>query len=433
MTGARDRALGFFLVPAAAYVGSSVALGARNAMAPPPHTVDPEEVRLRKQLAYVLAGAAVGSLVFSRSRIGSAGTRHAAEGAALGSAIAAAIAYIHAIRTERAAFVLPVPGAPPTREIPRPLLAPPPQAFQSLLRDPRELVVDPALAPPTVAERAGPRPMPPPMPPRPVAAAGPGTETGRAFWSPPSSATPAAPSAAVRYLTGEQLPSDATLASTIAAVRARLADMDAFYTFEWYPRTFGTSRPDIPQRLGLNSHYRSFGDQAQLVADFLRPLRPASGWTDETLRAALLESLRLRSIPGFSRHHWGTDVDVVAAPPAAWRTGGALTQLIPFMRDEAPRFGFYNPYAAGRHPEPARPHFEPEPWHLSYFAMAEPLRRHWLATLQGPDLAALYDRAAVAIAREGDVPTDALRRILPTLDLVSYVRNVAPVPAEVTT
>lgn len=232
-------------------------------------------------------------------------------------------------------------------------------------------------------------------------------------------------SAQVRYLTGEQLPGDPILASTIAEVAARLEPLRAYYTNVWYPEHVGSARPDVPRTLSLISHYRSFDDQARIVAGQFGPSRPR---TDEEIRAVLLQSLTTRSIPGFSRHHWGTDVDLVSAESANFAPGGRLAVLIPFFRDVAPRFGFYNTYAAGQYPAPSAPHYNPEPWHTSYFSMAAPLQNQWLEKMSSDELARLLDRAAYAIGQKAGVSIPALRRVLGTLDLPSYVRNVAPAP-----
>lgn len=101
-----DRSLGFLLVPTAAYVASSM-LGARNAMAPRLGMPDPETVRLRKQTAYLLGATAVGALIVSRVGARGSMTSRVAEGGAVGSAIAAVVAYLHAIRTPP----VPIPAA----------------------------------------------------------------------------------------------------------------------------------------------------------------------------------------------------------------------------------------------------------------------------------------------------------------------------------
>ena len=84
--------------------------------------------------------------------------------------------------------------------------------------------------------------------------------------------------------------------------------------------------------------------------------------------------LRWSALPGASRHHWGTDIDIydlVAKPPdyevdlvpAEVEAGGMFAPLHEWLdariaEDNA--FGFFRPYDADRHG------VAPERWHLSY-------------------------------------------------------------------
>jgi LAS superfamily LD-carboxypeptidase LdcB len=82
------------------------------------------------------------------------------------------------------------------------------------------------------------------------------------------------------------------------------------------------------------------------------------------------------ALPGASRHHWGTDVDVIdrAAMPQGYRlqltreefTSGVFVRLSAWLDERAARFGFFRPYATDRGA------ISPEPWHLSYADLAVP-------------------------------------------------------------
>jgi LAS superfamily LD-carboxypeptidase LdcB len=84
--------------------------------------------------------------------------------------------------------------------------------------------------------------------------------------------------------------------------------------------------------------------------------------------------LRWSALPGTSRHHWGTDVDVYDAAamdsgyqlqlvPGECHGGGRFSALHRWL-DEVTRrgdsFGFYRPFDIDRGG------VAPEPWHLSY-------------------------------------------------------------------
>jgi LAS superfamily LD-carboxypeptidase LdcB len=98
-----------------------------------------------------------------------------------------------------------------------------------------------------------------------------------------------------------------------------------------------------------------------------KPLDFASLSPPEIVRAILYWS----ALPGASRHHWGTEIDVVDAAampdgysvkllPEETQPGGLFHPLHQWLDGNIARFGFFRPYAryvGGMFPEP---------WHLSY-------------------------------------------------------------------
>ncbi len=93
---------------------------------------------------------------------------------------------------------------------------------------------------------------------------------------------------------------------------------------------------------------------------------------------ALIEAiLNWSALPGASRHHWGTDVDVVdaAAVPDGYRPRlvaeefaerGVFAKLDRWLATNMHRFGFFRPYSS------ERGGVLPEPWHLSYAPASVP-------------------------------------------------------------
>ncbi|MGH6630718.1 MAG: M15 family metallopeptidase, partial [Burkholderiales bacterium] len=105
---------------------------------------------------------------------------------------------------------------------------------------------------------------------------------------------------------------------------------------------------------------------------------------------ARVETILLWSaLPGASRHHWGSDIDVadgrvlaqgyeLQLEPAEYRRGGPFAALSTWLGDNMRCYGFYQPYTrAGRG-------VQPEPWHLSY----APVSRHALQRMTTRLLAA---------------------------------------------
>lgn len=142
---------------------------------------------------------------------------------------------------------------------------------------------------------------------------------------------------------------------------------------------------------------------------------------DEDACAAAI--LHWSALPGASRHHWGTDFDVMdaAAVPPGYRPqvvpeeyapGGVFARLSEWLEAHAARFGFYRPYTTWRGG------VQPEPWHWSHAAVAQ----------------AALEQFTEAVLREALAPAAlaahaAVDRRLPEI-LARYVRNVDPPPAE---
>jgi len=81
------------------------------------------------------------------------------------------------------------------------------------------------------------------------------------------------------------------------------------------------------------------------------------------------------ALPGASRHHWGTDFDVmdlaalpvgyrVQVVPAEYGPGGPFHRLTNWLDSNMHAYGFFRPYAT------QRGGVSPEPWHLSHAPLA---------------------------------------------------------------
>lgn len=106
-----------------------------------------------------------------------------------------------------------------------------------------------------------------------------------------------------------------------------------------------------------------------------RPLYDAGGNVREHAKlspAGLIDAIVCWSaVPGGSRHHWGTEIDVIdsAALPEGYRVrllpdeagpGGVFYRLHQWLDANMAQFGFFRPYRT------FRGGVHPEPWHLSY-------------------------------------------------------------------
>lgn len=136
--------------------------------------------------------------------------------------------------------------------------------------------------------------------------------------------------------------------------------------------------------LQARSSFRDFATQIAIWNAKWRGERPLLGRSGEILdRAAIRDSdmvdviLAWSSIPGGSRHHWGTDLDVIdanAVPagyevrlvPSEYASEGVFGNLSRWLDENLERFGFFRPYRT------ERGGYCPEPWHISYAPVAQP-------------------------------------------------------------
>jgi LAS superfamily LD-carboxypeptidase LdcB len=136
--------------------------------------------------------------------------------------------------------------------------------------------------------------------------------------------------------------------------------------------------------LYIASAYRDFNRQLAIWSGKFngqRPLLDASGTPlDHTKlhESALIDAILVWSaLPGASRHHWGSDFDVMDAAALGpgeraqmvvqeYAPGGRFERLSSWLDSNMGRFGFFRPYATWQGG------VRPEPWHLSYAPVAVP-------------------------------------------------------------
>ena len=88
-------------------------------------------------------------------------------------------------------------------------------------------------------------------------------------------------------------------------------------------------------------------------------------------QARALRILRWSSMPGTSRHHWGTDIDLNALNNEYFASGKGL-QEYEWLVANGPEYGFCQPYTPKGHGGRAHGYNE-EKWHWSYLPLAKQL------------------------------------------------------------
>ncbi|TNE56457.1 MAG: D-alanyl-D-alanine carboxypeptidase family protein [Bacteroidetes bacterium] len=91
--------------------------------------------------------------------------------------------------------------------------------------------------------------------------------------------------------------------------------------------------------------------------------------------ARTLKILEYSAMPGSSRHHWGTDIDLNGLDPKAFVPGGQYHKTYEWLQQHAHFYGFYQPYTAKDHARPDG--YNEERWHWSYLPLATPLLRQY--------------------------------------------------------
>ncbi|WP_276389820.1 M15 family metallopeptidase [Eudoraea chungangensis] len=123
------------------------------------------------------------------------------------------------------------------------------------------------------------------------------------------------------------------------------------------------------------SSYRSFERQAQIFE------RKYLSYTEESNMIpldAIDKIVEYSTIPGTSRHHWGTDMDIIdgTVEPQGdvlvtekFEGKGPYSPLKEWMDKNSESFGFYLVYTD----DPKRRGFKYEPWHYSYAPLSKPM------------------------------------------------------------
>ncbi|CAI8332370.1 MAG: D-alanyl-D-alanine carboxypeptidase [Flavobacteriaceae bacterium] len=125
------------------------------------------------------------------------------------------------------------------------------------------------------------------------------------------------------------------------------------------------------------SAYRSFERQKEIFeGKYKRFTRQGLSATQ-----ALSKIIEYSTIPGTSRHHWGTDIDIIQAntgkrPSSVLQEKhfygvGPFCEMKVWLTQNANSFGFYEVYTK----DVQRKGFSHEPWHFSYRPVSRPMLR----------------------------------------------------------
>jgi len=176
-----------------------------------------------------------------------------------------------------------------------------------------------------------------------------------------------------------------------AAVPASMASRECMYLRSEVLAAFKAMR-DSAKKDGVNliilSATRSFAHQRSIwEKKWVR--KKYSGWSDEQ---KALDILKYSSMPGTSRHHWGTDLDINSLEPAYFSSGEGK-KIYDWMSAHAAEFGFCQTYTSK---SSGRTGYEEEHWHWSYYPLSDRFLEEYLSTITPADLTGFSGSAAAA-------------------------------------
>ena len=149
--------------------------------------------------------------------------------------------------------------------------------------------------------------------------------------------------------------------------------------------------------LVILSATRNFTYQKRIWESKWKGLRLVDGQNlSQSIKNHMLRAkkiLEYSSMPGTSRHHWGTDIDLNNLNNDYFEKGQGL-KVYQWLQNHAHEFGFCQTYTKK---DASRPHgyFE-EKWHWSYLPIAEPLTKFAQENLTNEDIKG-FDGAQTAI------------------------------------
>lgn len=104
------------------------------------------------------------------------------------------------------------------------------------------------------------------------------------------------------------------------------------------------------------------------------------GWTSEQ---KALDIMKFSSMPGTSRHHWGTDIDMNSLENKYFESGAGL-KMYQWLCAHAAEYGFYQTYTSKTN---GRTGYNEEKWHWSYEPISGPYLEAYQKQITYKDIA----------------------------------------------
>lgn len=182
-----------------------------------------------------------------------------------------------------------------------------------------------------------------------------------------------------RYLTGRFLPEKMKCFVNLSVSKIPVSRKDMYIRkeaaagLEKMMAAFHRDHPKI--KLFVRSATRNFFDQRYIWQAKWSGKRKVEGKklnrAIKDPRERALKILEFSSMPGTSRHHWGTDIDFNSLTNEYYEKGEGKI-IYTWLRKNAHRFGFAQPYSPGRDAG-----YNEERWHWSYLPLSKAMLHDW--------------------------------------------------------
>ncbi len=176
-----------------------------------------------------------------------------------------------------------------------------------------------------------------------------------------------------KYLTGRYNPSknpgfiNLKKAGIPADRKVHYLRKETAYALKKLIDAFNRAHPGI--KIWVRSSTRNFTDQKSIWERKWRSGKYGKKGERPDMIAGNI--LRYSSMPGTSRHHWGTDFDLNNLTNSYFSRGEGKI-IYTWLRKNAGEYGFCQPYTAGR-----KEGYNEERWHWSYIPLARIYLREW--------------------------------------------------------
>ena len=178
--------------------------------------------------------------------------------------------------------------------------------------------------------------------------------------------------------------------SRFAKIPVAIANKEGMYMRKEALAAFQKMRKDAAEdgvTLRIMSAARSFNHQKRIWEGKWNGQRLVEGKDMKTTFAKPEDRARYimkySSMPGTSRHHWGTDIDINSFNPTYFNSGRGKKEY-DWLVDNAHKFGFCQTYTQKGKDRPNG--YEEEKWHWTFLPIATPLLNFFKKNVTGDDM-----------------------------------------------